>query len=622
MNLEKEQKQTLWKIIVSGVLLVTLLVLDKLGVLDALPWWGKLGLYLLAWLPVGLEVLIEAVENVFHGELFDENFLMALASVAAFCVGEYPEAAAVMLLYQAGELIQDCAVDKSRRSIAEMMDIVPEYANFETPEGLRQTAPGEVPVGSVLVVKPGERVPLDAVVLEGESLLDTAALTGESVPRHAGPGDEVVSGCINGSGTLRVRTLKTYSDSTVARILDLVENASSRKAKTENFITRFAKWYTPLVTLAAVLLAIIPPLFFQGSWSEWIRRACIFLVVSCPCALVLSVPLGFFGGIGAASRKGILVKGSNYLEALARLSTLVLDKTGTLTKGEFKLRAILPAQGTAEELLELAALAEAYSNHPIAAAIREAWDRPLGTGRVGSVEEAAGQGVVAEVDGRQVLMGSLRLLREHGVACEETQEEGTVVYGAANGQYLGLLVISDALKDGAAEAVAALRAAGVEKTVLLTGDRRQSAEAVSRELALDEVHSELLPQDKVVQVEALLQRQTGKKTVGFVGDGLNDAPVLGRADVGVAMGSLGSDAAIEAADVVIMDDDLRKLPVAVRLARKTLRVVRQNISFALVVKFAILILGALGIANMWLAVFGDVGVSVLAILNSLRMLKE
>ena len=618
----KEQKQTLCRIIISAVLLIALIVLDKLGCLEALPWWGKLGLYLIPYLFIGFDILWEAVEHIFHGQVFDENLLMAVATIAAFGIGEYPEAVAVMLLYQVGELFQDCAVDKSRRSIAEMMDIVPEYANLETPEGLAETDPEEVPVGSVIVVKPGERVPLDGVVLEGESLIDTAALTGESVPRRAGPGDEVVSGCINGSGTLRVRTVKTYSDSTVARILDLVENASSRKAKTENFITRFAKWYTPLVTIAAVLLAVIPPLLFHQDWGTWIRRACIFLVVSCPCALVISVPLGFFGGIGAASRKGILVKGSNYLEALARLSTLVLDKTGTLTKGEFKLRAVLPVRGTAEELLELAALAETYSNHPIAAAIREAWDRPLGTGRIGSVEEAAGQGVVAEVDGRQVLMGSLRLLREHGVACEETQEEGTVVYGAADGQYLGLLVISDALKDGAAEAVAALREAGVEKTVLLTGDRKQSAEAVSRELGLDEVHSELLPQDKVAQVEALLQRQTGKKTVGFVGDGLNDAPVLGRADVGVAMGSLGSDAAIEAADVVIMDDDLRKLPVAVRLARKTLRVVRQNISFALVVKFAILILGALGIANMWLAVFGDVGVSVLAILNSLRMLKE
>ena len=620
--MNKKQKLTLCRIIVAAVLLVALIVLDHLGTLAPLHRLARLGLYLIPYLLIGWDILWEAVENVFHGQLFDENFLMAVASVAAFCIGEYPEAAAVMLLYQIGELFQDCAVDKSRKSIADMMDIAPEFANLETPEGLEAVDPEDVAVGSVLVIKPGERIPLDAVVLEGESLIDTAALTGESVPRRAAPGDEIISGCINGSGTLRVRTLKSYSDSTVTRILDLVENASSRKAKSENFITKFAKWYTPLVTIAAVLLAVLPPLLLDKDWGEWIRRACIFLVVSCPCALVISVPLGFFGGIGAASRKGVLVKGSNYLEALARLSTLVFDKTGTLTKGEFKVSAILPARGSAEELLELAAHAEAFSNHPIAASIREAWGRPIGSGRIGSVEEEAGQGVVAQVDGKEVLMGSLRLLRDHGVVCQETTREGTVVYGAANGQYLGLIVISDALKEGAEEAVAAIRAAGVKKTVMLTGDRQQSAEAMGKALGLDEIHAELLPQDKVALVEKLLREEKGKETLAFVGDGLNDAPVLGRADVGVAMGSLGSDAAIEAADLVIMDDDLRKLPAAVRIARKTLRIVRQNITFALVVKFAILILGALGIANMWLAVFGDVGVSIIAILNSMRTLKE
>ena len=619
--MNKKQKLTLCRIIVSAALLAALILLDHLGTLAPLHRLVRLGLYLVPYLIIGWDILWEAVEHIFHGQVFDENFLMAIASLAAFGIGEYPEAAAVMLLYQVGELFQSVAVGKSRKSIADMMDIAPEYANLETPDGLEEVDPEDVALGSVLVIKPGERIPLDAVVLEGESLIDTAALTGESVPRRAGPGNEIISGCINGSGTLRVRTLKSYSDSTVTRILDLVENASSRKAKTENFITRFARWYTPLVTVAAVLLAVLPPLLLDKDWGEWIRRACIFLVVSCPCALVISVPLGFFGGIGAASRKGVLVKGSNYLESLARLSTLVFDKTGTLTKGEFKVSAILPARGSAEELLELAAHAEAFSNHPIAASIREAWNQPIGSGRVGAVEEAAGQGVVAQVDGKEVLMGSLRLLREHGVACAESTREGTVVYGAADGQYLGLIVISDGLKEGVEEAVAAIRAAGVKKTVMLTGDRKQSAETVGRALKLDEIHCELLPQDKVDLVEKLLQGQSGNETLAFVGDGLNDAPVLGRADVGVAMGSLGSDAAIEAADVVIMDDDLRKLPAAVSIARKTLRIVRQNITFALVVKFAILILGALGVANMWLAVFGDVGVSIIAILNSMRMLK-
>ena len=618
----KKQKWTLCRILVSALLLIALIVLDHAGTLAPLHRLARLGLYLVPYLIIGWDILREAAEHVLHGQVFDENFLMAVATLAAFGIGEYPEAASVMLLYQVGELFQSVAVGRSRKSIADMMDIVPEYANLETPEGLAETDPDEVPVGAVIVVKPGERIPLDGVVLEGESLIDTAALTGESVPRTAKPGSELISGCVNGGGTLRVRTTKAYADATVTRILELVENASSRKAKTENFITRFARWYTPIVTLGAVLLAVLPPLLLDRDWGEWIRRACIFLVISCPCALVISVPLGFFGGIGAASRKGILVKGSNYLESLARLSTLVFDKTGTVTKGEFKVRAILPAVGSAEELLELAAHAEAFSNHPIAASIREAWDRPVGTGRVGSVEESAGQGVIAQVDGKEVLLGSLRLLREHGVPCRESDREGTLVYCAADGQYLGLIVIADGLKEGAEEAVAALRTAGIQKTVMLTGDRRQSAEAFGKALGLDEIHAELLPQDKVAIVEQLLRKQRGGETLGFVGDGLNDAPVLGRADVGIAMGSLGSDAAIEAADVVIMDDDLRKLPAGISVARKTLRIVKQNIAFALAVKFAILVLGALGLASMWLAVFGDVGVSIIAILNSMRMLRE
>ena len=619
--MNKKQKRTLWRIILSAVLLAALIVLDKLGVLEPLPWWGKLGCYLIPYLIIGLDILWEAVEHIFHGQVFDENFLMAVATVAAFGIGEYPEAVAVMLLYQVGELFQSCAVDKSRRSISALMDIVPEYANLETPEGLAETDPEEVPVGSVIVVKPGERIPLDGVVLEGESHVDTAALTGESVPRTARPGSELISGCVNGQGTLRVRTTKAYADATVTRILELVENASSRKARTENFITRFAKWYTPLVTVGAVLLAVLPPLCFGQDWGEWIRRACIFLVVSCPCALVISVPLGFFGGIGAASRKGILVKGSNYLEALSKLSTLVFDKTGTLTKGEFKVSALRPAVGTQEELLELAALGESYSNHPIAASVREAYGREPALRRVQAAREVAGQGVLAELDGQELLVGSARLLQERGVDFTPSQEAGTLVYVALGGLYRGVIVISDGLKEGAAEALAGVKKAGVGKTVMLSGDRRQAAEAVAKTLGLDGVEAELLPQDKVSALEKLLAAQTQGRTLGYVGDGLNDAPVLTRADVGIAMGSLGSDAAIEAADVVIMDDDLRRLPTAIRIARKTLRIVKQNIVFALSVKFVILILGALGIANMWLAVFGDVGVSVIANLNSMRTLR-
>ena len=617
----KKQKHTLYRIILSALLLGAAIALDKLGQLDSLPRWGKLAAFLVPYLIIGWDILLEAVENIFRGQVFDENFLMAVASVAAFCVGEYPEAAAVMLLYQVGELFQSCAVGKSRKSIAAMMDIVPEYANLETPNGIEETDPDEVPVGSVIVVKPGERIPLDGVVIEGESLIDTAALTGESVPRRASPGSEVISGCVNGSGTLRVRTTKAYADATVTRILELVENASSRKARVEGFITRFAKYYTPIVTLCAVLLAVLPPLLLGKEWGEWIRRACIFLVVSCPCALVISVPLGFFGGIGAASRKGILVKGSNYLEALSKLSTLVFDKTGTLTKGEFKVSALRPAVGTQEELLELAALGESYSNHPIAASVREAYGWEPALRRVQAAREVAGQGVLAELDGQELLVGSARLLEERGVDFTPSQEAGTLVYVALGGLYRGVIVISDGLKEGAAEALAGVKKAGVGKTVMLSGDRRQAAETVAKTLGLDGVEAELLPQDKVNALEKLLAAQTPGRTLGYVGDGLNDAPVLTRADVGIAMGSLGSDAAIEAADVVIMDDDLRRLPTAIRIARKTLRIVKQNIVFALSVKFIILILGALGIANMWLAVFGDVGVSVIAILNSMRILR-
>ena len=618
----KKQKHSLYRILAAAALLAAWMVLEHLGILEPLPRPAILGLYLIPYLLVGWDVLREAVEHIFHGQVFDENFLMAVASVAAFCVGEYPEAAAVMLLYQVGELFQSRAVGKSRKSIADMMDIVPEYANLETEDGVEERDPEDVAVGSVIVIKPGERVPLDGVVIEGESLIDTAALTGESVPRSAMPGSELISGCVNGSGTLRVRTTKAYADATVTRILELVENASSRKARVEGFITRFARWYTPAVTLCAILLAILPPLLMAQPWGEWVRRACIFLVVSCPCALVISVPLGFFGGIGAASRNGILVKGSNYLESMAKLSTLVFDKTGTLTKGVFRLSAVQPAQGSDAELLELAALGESFSNHPIALSIREAWQGTPDSKRVQAVQELAGLGILAIVDGKELLLGSAKLLKERGVDFSPAQLAGTLVYVAYDGSYRGVLAISDELKEGAAEALRAVRAAGVEQTVMLSGDRRAAAEAVGSALGLDKVQAELLPQDKVSALEALLRSQSAGRTLGYVGDGLNDAPVLSRADVGIAMGSLGSDAAIEAADVVIMDDELRRLPQAIRIARKTLRIVKQNIVFALTVKFLILILGALGLANMWLAVFGDVGVSVIAILNSMRTLRN
>lgn len=618
----KKQRRTLYRILVSAALLAALIVLDHLGVLAPLHRLVRLGFYLVPYLIIGWDILWEAVEHIFHGQLFDENFLMSVASLAAFGIGEYPEAAAVMLLYQVGELFQSVAVGKSRKSIADMMDIVPEYANLETPEGVEQTDPEDVAVGSVIVVKPGERIPLDGIVIEGQSLIDTAALTGESVPRTVLPGSELISGCVNGAGRLRVRTTKPYADATVTRILELVENASSRKARVESFITRFARWYTPAVTLAALLLALLPPLLLQQPWGEWIRRACVFLVVSCPCALVISVPLGFFGGIGAASRKGILVKGSNYLESMSRLSALVFDKTGTLTRGEFKVSAVLPARGSEAELLELAALGESSSNHPIAHSIRAAWGKEPDPDRIQAVQEIAGRGVLAILDGQELLVGSARLLRERGVDFSPDSRAGTLVYVALAGQYRGLIAITDGLKDGAAQALRAVKAAGVERTVMLSGDRRPAAEAVARELGLDTVEAELLPQDKVAALERLLAEQPAGRTLGYVGDGLNDAPVLSRADVGIAMGSLGSDAAIEAADVVIMDDDLAKLPAALSIARKTLRIVRQNIVFALTVKFAILILGALGIANMWLAVFGDVGVSVIAILNSMRTLRD
>ena len=611
----------LMRILVAAAGLIALLVLDHLGTLAALPGLVRLGLYLIPYAVIGWDILANAVRNILHGQVFDENFLMAVATLAAFGIGEYPEAVAVMLLYQIGELFQSYAVGKSRKSISDLMDIAPEFANLETEDGLEQADPEDVAVGSIIVIKPGERVPLDGTVLSGESLLDTAALTGESVPRRASAGDDVISGCVNGSGTLRVKTTKVYEDSTVSRILELVENASSKKARVETFITRFARIYTPVVTILAVLLALVPPLVLHQSWSQWIRTACIFLVVSCPCALVISVPLGFFGGIGACSKLGVLVKGSNYLEFLSSLRTLVLDKTGTVTKGEFKVARILPQETDEQTLLELAAHGEAYSTHPIAQSIREAYGRQPELSRLGQTQELSGRGIETTLDGRQLLLGNATLMQERSIPCPTLESMGTVVYCAMDGRYLGAIEIADSLKPGAAEALAAVKAQGVEQTVMLTGDRREAAELVGARLGIDQVHAELLPGDKVAHVERLLAETGERGKLAFVGDGLNDAPVLSRADVGIAMGSLGSDAAIEAADVVIMDDDIGKIASTIAISKKTMRIVRQNIVFALAVKLLIMVLGVVGLANMWLAVFGDVGVSIIAILNSMRTLR-
>lgn len=619
----EKQKKMLVRIIVTFVIFAVLFAAEHTGNLESLEGSVLLFLiYLVPYLIIGYDIVWKAIRNISHGQVFDENFLMMIATFGALGVREYSEAVAVMLFYQIGELFQGYAVGKSRQSIAAMMDICPEYANIEEDGELKQVDPDDVEIGTIIIIKPGERIPLDGVVVEGESLIDTAALTGESVPRKAAVGDEIISGCVNGNGTLKVRTTKEFDDSTVSKILELVENASSKKAHVENFITRFAKYYTPVVTIAAVILAIVPPLVLGGGWSDWIQRACIFLVISCPCALVISVPLGFFGGIGAASKLGVLVKGSNYLEALAQMDTMVFDKTGTLTKGEFKVTEILPAEGfTKETLLNLAALGEGYSTHPIAASIREAYGQPLDMNRVNDAKEVAGHGIQVQIDGQEVFIGNEKLMRAQNITPAACESIGTVIYVACEGKYAGAIVISDTIKDGAKEAIRGMKAVGVKKCVMLTGDRKEAAELVAKELDIDEVHAELLPQDKVSQVETLLSKETEKERLAFVGDGINDAPVLSRADIGIAMGSMGSDAAIEAADVVLMDDDIRKIASVVRISRKTLTIVHQNIVFALAVKALVLILGALGMANMWEAVFADVGVSVIAILNSMRALK-
>jgi cadmium-exporting ATPase len=626
INMTSKQKKMLYRIITAFVLFVVLMVLEHTGVLEQLPsQWLVFLIYLIPYLVIGYDIVYKAVRNISHGQVFDENFLMMVATFGAFGVKEYSEAVAVMLFYQVGELFQNYAVGKSRQSISDMMNICPEYANIEEDGVLTQVDPDDVEVGTIIVVKPGERIPLDGIVTEGTSMIDTAALTGESVPRRATVGDEIISGCVNGSSTIKVKVTKAFEDSTVARILELVENASSKKAKVENFITRFAKYYTPVVTIGAVILAILPPLILGGGWADWIQRACIFLVISCPCALVISVPLGFFGGIGASSKIGILVKGSNYLEAVAEMTTIVFDKTGTLTKGEFKVSEVQPSADKnntigKEELLEIAAYGESYSNHPIANSIREAYGKTLSMERVTDTEEIAGHGIHTFIDGREVYLGNAKLMDAQNIAYTENKTAGTVVYVACNNVFTGSIVISDTVKEGSKDAIRDMKQVGVKKTVMLTGDRQAAADAVAAELGIDEVHAELLPADKVGQVEKLLGAQNEKERLAFVGDGINDAPVLTRADIGIAMGSMGSDAAIEAADIVLMDDDIRKIASLVKIARKTLGIVKQNIVFALAVKALVLLLGALGMANMWEAVFADVGVSVIAILNSMRTL--
>ena len=620
----KKQKTMLARIIAAFLIYIPLFAASHKGAMEGLSAPVNFAVFLVPYLVIGWDIVYKAVRGIVNGQVFDENFLMTIATFGAFGVGEYSEAVAVMLFYQVGELFQSYAVSRSRQSIADLMDICPEYANLEKDGELVQTDPDDVEIGDIIVIKPGERVPLDGTVISGESMVDTSALTGESVPRRVETGSEIISGCINESGVLRVEVTKEFDDSTVARILELVENASSKKAQVENFITRFARYYTPAVVAAAALLAVVPPLALGAGFGLWIQRACIFLVISCPCALVISVPLSFFGGIGAASRNGVLVKGSNYLEALAQMDTIVFDKTGTLTKGEFKVTEIRPSGMSGEELLRLAALAEHYSNHPISLSLRDAYEKAGGRMNLSSIgknEEISGHGVRTEIDGSVVLAGNGRLMEAERIAYEPCESIGTVVYLARDGVFAGTIVISDTVKEYAAQAIRDLKQAGVKRTVMLTGDRKAVGEAVAEKLGLDEVFTELLPADKVEQVERLLDGQAEGRKLAFVGDGINDAPVLTRADIGIAMGSMGSDAAIEAADVVLMDDDPARISVVVRISRKTLSIVKQNIVFALGVKALVLGLGAFGMANMWEAVFADVGVSVIAILNAMRALK-
>ena len=618
--MNKKQKKVFTRIIVAAVLMVVLSLLPIDG-------WLKFVLFMIPYLVIGHDILLKAWKGILNRQVFDENFLMAVATIGAILLGDYKEGVAVMLFYQIGELFQSYAVGKSRRNISELMDIRPDYANIEKEDGtLEQVDPDEVGIGSVIVVQPGEKVPIDGVIEEGRTSLNTSALTGESLPREAGVGDEVISGCINMSGVLKIRTTKEFGESTVSKILDMVENASSKKSRSENFISKFAKYYTPAVCYGALALAILPPLvrlLFLGmtpEWGDWVMRALTFLVISCPCALVISIPLSFFAGIGGASNAGVLVKGSNYLETLSETKYVVFDKTGTMTQGVFEVSGVHHSSMDTEKLLEYAALAECHSSHPISKSLKKAYGKPLDPGRVTEVEEISGNGVTAKVDGVRVAAGNSKLMEKLGVDCMECHSVGTVVHMAVDGKYAGHILISDQIKPHAKEAIAALKKCGVKKTIMLTGDRREAARQVAEELGIDEVHSELLPGDKVAQVEKLLGEKGEKEKLAFVGDGINDAPVLSRADIGIAMGALGSDAAIEAADIVLMDDDPLKISKAIRISRKCLRIVYENIYFAIGVKVICLILGALGIANMWAAIFADVGVMIIAVLNAIRAL--
>ena len=617
--MNKKQKKVLLRIIIAAALILVLKLIDIGG------WLGFV-LFLVPYGVIGYDILIKAAKGVKNRQPFDENFLMAVATLGAMALGDYTEAAAVMLFYQTGELFQSVAVGKSRRNISNLMDIRPDYANIENENGeLEQVDPDEVEIGAVIVVKPGEKVPIDGIIVEGSTTLDTAALTGESVPRDAACGDGVLSGCINLSGAVKVRTTREFGESTASKILDLVENASSKKSRSENFITRFARVYTPAVCLGALVLAIVPPLVSlalgkPSMWGEWVYRALTFLVISCPCALVISIPLTFFAGIGGASNAGVLVKGSNYLEGLSEVRHVVFDKTGTLTRGVFEVAGVFNNSIEPDELLELAAYAECYSDHPISKSLKAAYGKPIDKQRVGEVHEISGNGVTAQIDGKTVAAGNARLMASLGIEAPECTKAGTLVHVAVDGSYCGVILISDKLKSGAKDAISALKQSGIKKTVMLTGDSKAIADATASQLGIDEVYSELLPQDKVSKVEELLATLSGKEKLAFVGDGINDAPVLSRADIGIAIGALGSDAAIEAADIVLMDDDPRKIAKAIRISRKSLRIVHENIYFAIGVKLICLALVAVGVANMWFGIFADVGVMVIAVLNAIRAL--
>lgn len=623
-NMSKKQKKVLIRIIISSVLLVALMITSKLVQLNK---WVEFVLFLVPYLIIGYDILKKAIKGIAKGQVFDENFLMAVATIGAVALGDFAEGAAVMLFYQIGELFQSVAVGKSRRNITSLMDIRPDYANVEVDGKLEKVDPDDVEIGTDIIVNPGEKVPIDGVVVSGESTLNTSALTGESVPRSVKSGDEIISGCINLTGVLRIKTSKEFGDSTVSKILDLVENSSMKKSKSENFITKFARYYTPAVCGGALVLAVLPPVvrMIMGEsamWGDWITRALTFLVISCPCALVISIPLSFFAGIGCASANGVLVKGSNYLEALSDTQYIVFDKTGTLTKGVFEVTGIYPANGFDENtIVGLASYAESASNHPISISLKKYFGKEIKRDSVSDIEEIAGHGVSAVVNGHKVYAGNIKLMHKENIAVDAEHNEGTVVYVSCDGVYAGCIVISDVVKDNSKKAISNLKKSGIDKTVMLTGDSKETAKRVAENLGLDEYHAELLPADKVEWVEKLLGEKSPKKKLAFVGDGINDAPVLSRADIGIAMGALGSDAAIEAADIVLMDDDPSKIALARKISVHTLKIVKENIWFALIVKAVCLVLGALGIANMWIAIFADVGVMVLAVLNAIRALK-